>query len=411
MQTILRAYKYRLSPNKTQTTYLCKNFGAVRFLRNKFVASFNSFNKGPCLPQDEKIIKDMEGHEWMHDCISYALQQTRMDWVEFKKQYFNKKRKVKLGRPQFKKKGRSRDSFRIPGQQFTKGQVNLESGTIKLPKMDPMKMIVDRKFHGTVKSVTVSRNICDQYFVSVLVEESVELKQNTGRSVGIDLGLKELCVLSNGMKIENPRLFRKTQAKLRNAQKSVSRKVIGSNRREKAKMRVARLHLKIANQRKYIHNVLSTWLVENFDTIIFEDLNVKGIKNNRRLSKSISDAAWSTLVGLIQYKANWYGKTFHKIDRWYPSSKTCSCCGHRVSKEEMHLGIREWECPHCGTIHDRDLNAAVNVLHEGLRDLYGFTSEELSDYKRGESLRPEAMPPKADSVKRLVSFIEFDRAT
>jgi putative transposase len=412
MPTILKAYKYRVYPDKVQAEFLDRNFGAVRFLWNQFVSSFNSYNVGPVLPENEKILKDR--HPWMHDVISYALQQKRMDWFEFKKQFFNKKRKVKLGRPSYKKRGVSNDSFRLPGAciGFNAG-VNFAKGTIKLPKMTPLKVIYDRRFSGQLRSVTLSKNKCNQYFVSILVEETIEVKPGTGRSIGIDLGLKHLCILSNGMKIDNPRWFRETQAKLKRAQQHLSRKTKGSNRRERQRLKVAKLHLKVANQRRDFQHNFSSWLVNNYDTIITEDLNVKGMVKNRKLAKSISDASWSTLVGMIAYKSNWYGRSFHKIDRWYPSSKTCSSCGHK--ENNMGLHVRDWKCPSCGVEHDRDLNAALNILHKGLDDLYGFkTSEELSDYRRGEGLRPEVVMPKAPSLNRLVSlvsFIEFDRTT
>jgi putative transposase len=401
---ILKAYKYRIYPTKEQSIFLDRNFGAVRFLWNQLVNSFNNSNLGPTLPQDEKIIKEL--NPWMGDCISYALQQKRIDFVEFRKQFFNKKRKTKLGRPAYKKKGVANDSFRIPGQSVGYNKcVDFTTETIKLPKMEPIKMVVDRPFSGEVRSVTVSKNKCNQYFVSILVLENVELKQNTGRSIGIDLGLKDLCITSSGMKIANPRWFRETQSKLKRAQQHFSRKQKGSNRREKQRLKVAKLYLKITNQRNFVYHNLSTWLVNNYDTIVMEDLNVRGMIKNRKLAKSISDAAWSTLVGMIKYKATWYGKTFHQIDRFYPSSKTCSCCGHKL--DTMDLSVREWTCHSCNTAHDRDLNAAVNILGKGLEDLYQLTSAELADYRRGESLRPGVAIPRADSVKRLVSFIDF----
>lgn len=410
---ILKAYKYRIYPNNVQEEYLNRNFGAVRFLWNQFVASFNSYGKGPIIPQDEMVHKSRNG--WMNECISYALQQKRMDWVEFTKQHFNKKRKTKLGRPKYKKKGQ-RDSFRIPvasmgGGNVVRGieHINLDAGRIKLPKMTPMKMIVDRKFTGIPKSVTVSKNSSCQYFVSILVEEELELKQNTGRSIGIDLGLNHLAIMSNGIKIDNPRWFRETQSKLKKAQQHLSRKTKGSKRYNRQRIKVAKIYQKISNQRNFLHHNLSAWLVHNYDTICMENLNVKGMVKNRSMAKSISDASWSTLVSMISYKSIWRGRSFQQIDRFYPSSKTCSCCGYKI--ESMDLSVREWECPSCNTGHDRDLNAAINILHEGLKGLYGFTSEELSDYKRREELRPKALVPKASSLKRLVSFINFHRTT
>jgi len=402
----LKSYKYRIYPTKTQEKYLSEVFGSVRFVWNQLVANFNSFSKdGPNRPMSEKILKDNPEYSWLNNSISYALQQKSRDFEETKKQFFSKTRKSKLGRMKFKKRGVSTDSFRIPGQKFLTGQVNFETSRIKIPKMTPIKMSVDRKFSGTIRNVTLSKNKANQYFVSILVEEAIELKQNTGRSIGIDLGLKHLCIMSNGMKIENPRWFRENQSKLKRAQQHLSRKVKGSSRYERQRLKVAKSYLKVTNQRKWVYQNLSTWLVNNYDTICMEDLNIKGMVKNRKLAKSISDASWATLVSMISYKANWYGKSFQKIDRWYPSSKTCSHCGHKET--DMGLHIRDWICGSCGTTHDRDLNAAVNILNKGLVDLYGFASEELSDYKRREELSPSVEIPTASSMKRLVSFIDF----
>ena len=386
---IKRAYKYRIYPTKQQAAYLNRVFGSVRFVWNQLVANFNSWSsEGPNRPMNEKILKDTPEYSWLNDVISYALQQKRIDFDETKKQHFNKKRKTKLGRMKFKKKGIARDSFRIPVTSMG-GQksIDLDNGRIKLPKMSAMKLIVDRKFMGTAKSVTVSMNRVDQFFVSILVEEDVKVKTSVGCSIGIDLGLKDLATLSNGMKILNPRWFRETQAELKRAQQHLSRKKKGSNRYERQRRKVAKIHLKIKNQRSWaIHN-LTTAIINAFDTIIVEDLNVAGMK--KLFGKSISDAAFGEILSQLEYKSSWYGRTFHKIDRWYPSSKTCNCCGHKM--DTMTLDIREWTCPSCGTHHDRDLNAAKNILDEGLRDLYGFTSDELADYRRGEEVRHATM--------------------
>ena len=402
---IQRAYRYRLLPTKEQANFLDQNFGCVRFVWNQLVANFNSWSPEFTPPKlNEKILKDNPEFPWLKDAISYALQQKTRDFEQTKSQFFNKKRKTKLGRMQFKKRSVSRDSFRIPGSVLPNSNDDLcSTGLIQLPKMAPIKVVVDRPFSGELRSVTISKNKCNQYFVSVLVVESVELKQNTGRSVGIDLGLKDLAVLSNGMRIENPRFLRKSQSKLNKANRCLSRKVKGSNRYLKQKLKLTRLHLKVANQRNFVHHNLSTWLTDQFDTIVMEDLAVKNMVKNHKLAKSISDASWSTLVSMIAYKATWYGRTFHQIDRFAPSTKTCSSCGHKL--DVIGLDVREWTCPGCGTTHDRDLNAAQNILDMGLREIYDLSSDELAEYKRRESVRPEVAMPKADSMKRLVSFI------
>jgi putative transposase len=403
---VLKAFKYRIYPNKEQESYLLQNFGCVRFVWNQLVANFNSFSKeGPNRPMNEKILKDNELYPWLKEAISYALQQKRMDFDELKKQFFNKGRKVKLGRPKFKRRGRN-ESFRIPAaSMYLENFDKIKDGRIKLPKMSPMKIVIDRPFTGKPKSVTVSKNASGQYFVSILVEEDIELKQNTGRSIGIDLGLKDLLILSDGTKVSNPRWFRENQSKLKRAQQHLSRKIKGSNRYNRQKIKVAKIYRDVTNQRKFVYHNLSSWLVDNYDTICTENLKVKNMVKNRSLAKSIQDASWSTFISMLDYKSRWYGRTFHKIDTWFPSSKTCSCCGHKM--ESMDLSVREWTCPSCNTHHDRDLNAATNILNEGIKDLYDMTSAELTEYRRGEAIRPKEVLPKAASVKRLVSFIDF----
>ena len=398
----LKAYKYRLYPNKTQVKYLNEVFGSVRFVWNQLVANFNSYSKdGPNRPMSEKILKDNPEYSWLTKISSVVLQQKRMDFDETKSQFFSKTRKSKLGYMKFKKRGVSSESFRITGQSCGNNHIDLDLGRIKLPKMTSIMMVVDRKFTGTVRNVTVSKNKAGQYFVSVLVDELINLKPSTGRSIGIDLGLTHLAILSNGMKIDNPRWFRENQSKLKRGQRKLSRKTKGSNGYKKQRLKVAKLHLKVSNQRKWVYQNLSSWIVENYDTICMEYLNVAGMGKNRKLAKSISDAAWSSLVSMIEYKATWYGKTFIKIDRFYASSKTCSCCGTKV--ESMDLSIRKWTCTSCGVVHDRDLNAATNILNKGLTDLYDFNEDELSDYKRSEELKPKVVLPKATPLRRLVS--------
>lgn len=402
---MLSAYKFRLSPTIKQSEFLDRNFGACRFVWNQFVSSFNKSVVGPYLPQNEKYLKDIPAYSFLNGVISYALQQKRIDFDQTKKQYFSKIRKKKLGRPSFKKKGVSNDSFRIPYASMSMNSVDLDNGRLKLPKMSSIKMIVDRRFSGEIKSVTVSKNKCNQYFVSILVETKKELKPTTGKVVGIDLGFKDLATLSDGIKFTNPKLFRETQSKLKVAQQHLSRKVYGSNRYIKQKYKVAKIHQKISNQRNFIHHNLSTWLVENYDVIILEDLNVAGMK--KLLGKSTSDASLASLITMIEYKCEWYGKTFHKIDRFYPSSKLCSCCG--IKNANLKLSDRTWKCENCNTVLDRDLNASYNILNKGLIDLYSFTSEELSDYRRGESVNPQGIlnSLKVDSMKRLANFINL----
>jgi putative transposase len=220
--------------------------------------------------------------------------------------------------------------------------------------------------------------------------------------VGIDLGLKELMTLSNGQVINNPKWFRENQSKLKKAQKHLSRKTKGSNRYNRQRIKVAKVYEDITNSRNYFLHNISTAIIREFDVIVLEDLNVSGMIRNRKLAKSISDASWSTFVSMLEYKCNWYGKTLIKIDRFYPSSKTCSNCGHKENK--MPLSIREWTCPSCGSHHDRDLNASINILKKGWLDLSGqeLTSAEYVDYGRGAELRLNGVQHHlASAVKRL----------
>ena len=400
----LKAYKYRIYPNKEQEQFLAHNFGCVRFVWNQMVSAFNSWSQvGPNPIVNEKRLKDNEECSFLKDAISYVLQQKRMDFDEMRKQFFNKKRAVKLGRPKFKKKG-GRQSLRIPAaSMYLSDFLDIESG-LKLPKLkSPIKTIIDRPFTGRPKSVTVSKNVSNQYFVSILVEEEIQTFQQTHRSVGIDLGLIDIITTSDGQKLANPKLLRKNHAKLAKLQRALARKQKGSKRRELARIKVARLYQKVTNTRNWLYHNVSLSLVRDFDVICMESLNVKGMLKNRRLSRAISDASLSTLVTMIKYKSAWYGKTFHQIDTWHPSSKLCSACGHKM--DDMNLSIREWTCPECQTHHDRDINAATNILNKGLSDLYGLTSDELADYRRGGEVRRVDVSSTAHLMKRLSETI------
>ena len=361
---MLKAYKYRLYPTKEQAEYLSQVFGSVRFVWNQLVANFNEYSScGPNRPMDEKILKDNPEYKWLNDSISYALQQKRMDFIETKKQFFNKNRKSKLGKMKFKKKGISNDSFRIPIASMGGAKsIDLDRGTVKLPKMTPLKMVVDRKFTGEPRSVTVSKNKSNQYFISILVEEEIVVKPRIRRSIGIDLGFIDFLTLSNGMKINNPRWFRESQSKLAVNQRHLSRKTKGSNRYNKQKLKVAKIHQKITNQRKWFHHNLSTWLIDNFDTIICEDLNIAGMK--KLFGKSASDAGFASFVSMLDYKSKWHFRSFHKVDRFYPSSKTCSNCGS--IKKDLKLSDRVFICPECSFEIDRDKNASLNLMNYGL---------------------------------------------
>lgn len=393
----LKAFKYRMYPDKEQEQFLLQNLGCARFVWNALTKNFNSWNAmGPNPKINEKMLKDMEEFSFLRDAISYVLQQKRIDFDTFLKQFFNKGRKKKLGRPRFKKRG-GHDSFRIPAASMNLMAFEDISDGLKLPKLKKrVKLVIDREFTGSPKNITVSRNPSGQWFVSVLVEENISIFSSTGRCVGIDLGLIDLLTFHDGQKFANPKLFRKNQAKLARMQRALSRKQKGSNRREQARLKVARQYQKVSNQRSWLYHNLSTRVVREYDIICMENLNVDGMRRNRKLAKAISDASFSTLIGMIAYKSKWYGKQFHQIDRFFASSKTCSGCGHK--NPTMDLGTREWVCSSCGEIHDRDVNAATNILNRGLKDLYGLSSDELSDYRHRGELDGERVPRILDEV-------------
>lgn len=389
---IQKSYKLRFYPSVYQEILLTKTFGCVRFIWNDRVARFNNWtvSEAPELP--ELTIKEMKViYPWLSEVPYNALEQKLQDWRATKSQYFNKKRKKKLGRPKFKKRG-GRQSFRLSygGFSFRNNLINVyKLGELNLVGHDLSSMPMD-----TCKQITISRDPSGKFYCSILVQEQPKPKPLTGKTVGIDLGIKDLFILSDGTAVNNPKWFRENQSKLKVAQQHLSRKQKGSNRRGKQKIKVARCHEKIRFKRNNFLHEISSAIVRDFDVICIEDLNVAGMIKNHHLSKSIADASWSSFTTMLEYKCNWYGKTLVKIDRFYPSSKTCSCCGHKM--DSMDLSIREWTCPSCDEVHNRDINAAKNILAKGMSDLCGEpikfaglhkpASVESVDYRHREAL-------------------------
>lgn len=359
---MIKSFKYRLYPNTTQKISLAKTFGCVRYFWNKQVESFNTYDKESKLYPVFKTSTEIRNETvWMKEVSAAAVQQKEIDFKEFKKQFFSKTRKSKINFPRFKKKG-GRDSFRLPSQKF-----KLLGDEIQIEKIGKVKVVTDRQLpEGKLLSATISKNPDNRYYVSIIIECEIKNAKLTGKSVGIDVGLKEFAVLSDGKIIPNPKYFRKNQAKLANIQKRFSKKKKGSIRRKKFKLKVARCHSKISRQRNHFLHELSTSIVKEYDIISVEDLNVKGMVKNRKLSKSISDASFSMFHNMLRYKSEWYGKQFIKIDRWFPSSKTCSSCGN--IKESLLLSDRVYNCDSCGLSMDRDLNASINIKALGVNN-------------------------------------------
>lgn len=408
----LKAFKFFIQPTQEQEILFNKTFGCSRFVWNKLTENFNSWtptNKPEKIT--EKTLKDQEEFEFLKEVSAATLQQKRIDFENTKKQFFNKKRKVKLGKMKFKNR-KGRQSFRLPNQKF---EFDQKTSTIKLEKIGIISVILDRIIpkDAIFKSVTISRDPSGKHYASILVSVEIPTKPLTGRMIGIDLGLKDLFVLSNGQVVNNPKWFRENQSKLKRAQQHLSRKKISSKRWNKQRIKVAKIHEDIRNQRNNFIQEISIALVTQFDVICIENLNVKGMVKNHKLAKSISDASWSSFTRMLDYKCNWYGKSLIRIDRFYPSSKTCSECSYKL--DTIKLEVREWECPDCNTIHNRDFNAAKNILRKGYSDLTGIPEEfgnvsklpsvESIEYNRGEAISPMLFSDKhhlASSVKRLV---------
>ena len=368
MNTIQKSFKLRFYPTAEQEILLAKTFGCARFVWNQRVEAFNNWNPDNPIPIELSIKEMKKQFPWLAEVPYNALDQKLMDWRETKNQFFNKKRKKKLGRPKFKNK-HSKQSFRLASNGFSVKEGNTihaaKLGKLNLVGYDLSTLPID-----TAKRITISKTPSGKYFVSILVQINVETKPLTGKMVGIDLGLKDLFIMSDGTVIENPKYFRENQAELKKAQRHLKRKQPGSNRQKKQRSKVARIHEKIVNKRKHLAHTVSAMLVNEYDVICLEDLNVAGMMKNHCLAKSIADAGWSMFKSFLEYKCNWYGKTLVIIDRFFPSSKTCSHCGHKEDK--MGLDVREWTCSSCGTVHDRDINAARNILVRGFSDLTGI---------------------------------------
>ena len=407
----LKAFKFRLDPTPDQEVLLNKTCGCCRFVWNKMVDQFNNWDpKTPVDKVTSKTLKDSLEFPWLNEVSAAALQGTQRNFEETKKQFFNKNRKKRLGRPKFKKKGH-KESYRLPNQKFSYDQANQK---IRLEKIGFVPLIADRDLSGVeFRSVTVSKTPTGKWFVSILTRINIDSKPLTGQLVGIDLGLKDLYILSDGHVVENPKWFHENQVELKRAQQRLSRKTKRSKRYNKQRIKVARVHEKIRNKRDYFLHVISSALVSNYDLICLEDLNVSGMVKNHNLAKAIQNASWSSFVQMISYKCDWYGKTLIKVDRFYPSSKTCSSCGFKL--DQMGLEIREWTCPSCGVRHHRDHNAAKNILKEGYRiltsqefvDFPKSTSAEYVEYRRGEDVSLlDASHHLATSVKRLEELID-----
>lgn len=356
---MIKSHKYRLYPNKTQEVLLAKTFGCVRFYWNNLIETFNTYNKDTNPLPTYKTQKELKAdYEWLSEVSAAALQQKFNDFNEFKKQFFSKTRKKVVGRPKFKKKS-DKQSYRLPNQKF-----KFVGNKIQLEKIGRVRFVEDRKIPDGAKllSVTVSKNPSGQYYASVNFEVNVEYKKKkSDENIGIDLGVSAIATLSNGMQFSNPHKFLEGQEKLKVAQRHLSRKVKGSNRWNRQRIKVAKINQLIAYSRDWhLHNI-SSYIVKNFNEIGMEDLHIKGMMKNRRLSKSISDTSMAKLKQFITYKQQKYGMEVKLLNRFEPSTKECSECGHN---QTMMLSDRTFVCQNCGVVKDRDWNASIVIRNK-----------------------------------------------
>jgi putative transposase len=372
-----RAFQYRIYPTKDQQEFLARQFGAVRFVYNRFLSnrkdeylnnkkSLNYYDDAKSLTE----LKSQDGYEWLYEINSQTLQASLRNLEVSYQNFFKKRAKF----PRFHSR-KNKQCIKIP-QHFKIEDCSLRGDKIEdhklfIPKLkEGIEIILHRDLPKKQTCCFISKTSSDRYYVSFLCEVEIEPLEKSDSIIGIDLGIKSLIVSSNGQVIENKNFYKRSEKKLAYDQRQLSKKKLGSSNRNKQRKEVAKINEYIANCRKdYLHKV-SKKLIDENQVIITESLSVKNMMSNHYLAKSITDASWSELLRQLEYKANWYGRTFYQIYKFFPSSKTCNHC--QFVLDDLPLSIREWNCPNCKEQNDRDLNAALNIRDKGMKDLSGL---------------------------------------
>ena len=382
-----KAYKYRFYPSEEQKRILAQTFGCCRYVYNWALRQRTDayYQRGERLyyegtAQHLVLLKKQEETAWLNDVSSVPLQQALRNLDKAFRNFFD----GRANYPTFKKKRNQQSAIYASNAFIWKSQA------LTLAKMDaPLHITWHRPLPDGCKpsSVTITKDEAERYFVSILVEEDIKPLEVTPTTVGLDLGLKSMVITSDGHTYGNPKFFSKDEKKLAKAQRRHAKKKKGSKNRVKARLKVARIHKKIADRRRDYQHQLSTRIIRENQVVCLESLQVKNMVKNHCLAKAISDVGWSELSRQLEYKAEWYGRTIVKIDKWYPSSKRCFDCGHLL--DSLPLDVRSWACPECGVVHDRDMNAAKNIRAAGLAVL-----------ACGEAVRPGAVKTKPGKPQR-----------
>ena len=364
---MLKTNKYRVYPNKEQEILINKTFGSARFVYNKMLKfrkdlysqTHISYTKIDCNNWCNRVLK--EEYPWLKEVDKFALTNAIYNMDNAYQKFF----KQHSGYPRFKNK---KDNYKAYTTNYTNNNiiVDYNNNYIKLPKLGKVKSKVHRDLNGKIKNATISRTPSGKYYVALTYECNNKILPNTDKVVGIDLGVKDLVITSDGIKYENPHTLKKKEDKLKRIQRRLSKKEKGSSNYKKLKQQLALCYEKITNIRKDSLHKISHKLVYENQVIVTEDLRVKNMVRNHNLARSILDASFGELIRELEYKANWYSRTLIKIDTFYPSSQLCHVCGNKNAMVK-DLSIRSWECPNCHSKNDRDINAAKNILQEGLR--------------------------------------------